>query len=145
MKKLKSKIRHALIEKNACIHNEYTQYKRINNPSSIKIAWIVFRLNLHYRILKRTNRILIKSAPYLKGAESAISPRITPDELVKLLSEYDVVSFDIFDTLILRPLAKPTDLFYILEKRLNIKCFHDLRIEAEVQARKESIKTSVGT
>ena len=52
---------------------------------------------------------------------------------------YDVISFDIFDTLLLRPFANPTDLFYIIGKRLDMPEFHKLRIEAEKRAREIAI------
>lgn len=38
--------------------------------------------------------------------------------------KYDVISFDIFDTLLLRPFIKPTDLFWYIETKYNIKGFH---------------------
>ncbi|GAA8357863.1 hypothetical protein KH0195_23590 [Helicobacter pylori] len=34
--------------------------------------------------------------------------------------KYDVISFDIFDTLLLRPFIKPTDLFLYIETKYNI-------------------------
>ncbi|GAA9898206.1 hypothetical protein VN0781_01350 [Helicobacter pylori] len=37
--------------------------------------------------------------------------------------KYDVISFDIFDTLLLRPFIKPTDLFLYIETKYNIKVF----------------------
>ena len=32
------------------------------------------------------------------------------------IDSYDIISFDIFDTLLLRPYVKPTDLFLHIEK-----------------------------
>ena len=37
--------------------------------------------------------------------------RIEPKELLNKLCEYDVVSFDVFDTLIFRPFTSPRVLF----------------------------------
>lgn len=51
-------------------------------------------------------------------------------------SKIKVVSFDIFDTLLLRPVLVPTDLFRLLENRLDIPNFHHMRIVAENEARK---------
>ncbi len=51
-------------------------------------------------------------------------------------SDYKYISFDIFDTLIKRPLYNPTDLFYMLDKKFeeiyksNIS-FHEIRISSE--------------
>lgn len=47
-----------------------------------------------------------------------------------------VVSFDIFDTLLLRPVLTPTDIFQLLENKMNISGFRQMRITAEVEARK---------
>lgn len=58
-----------------------------------------------------------------------------------LNSDYEYISFDIFDTLIKRPLYDPTDLFYFLDKkfeelnRCNIS-FRDIRMQGEASARK---------
>ena len=51
-----------------------------------------------------------------------------------------VVSFDLFDTLILRPFLKPTDLFTLLGQIHSRNDFCDLRIKAESKAR-----SSIGT
>lgn len=61
-------------------------------------------------------------------------------KLVEKLSQYDIVSFDIFDTLILRPYDKPTDLFFDLERDNGLPGFHDNRIRAERDARQLSKK-----
>lgn len=60
-------------------------------------------------------------------------------ELIKLINRNDIISFDIFDTLILRNLYKPTDLFRILnnivKKEHNISNFYEIRIESEIASR----------
>lgn len=56
--------------------------------------------------------------------------------------DYEYISFDIFDTLICRPLYNPTDLFYMLDKKFeelyktNIS-FYKIRIAAESIAREK--------
>lgn len=47
----------------------------------------------------------------------------------------DIISFDIFDTLLIRPYLRPTDLFLHLEKIYKIPFFCASRLEAEKQAR----------
>lgn len=76
--------------------------------------------------------------PYLDGAESGYFKRPEAIYFVKDLLKYDVISFDIFDTLILRPFAKPTDLFMIVGNKLNIMNFTRIRIDAEKIARDEA-------
>ena len=56
------------------------------------------------------------------------------DEFTRLLPSFDVVSFDIFDTLLLRPFLKPTDLFWKLERDEGAKGFAEDRIAGERRA-----------
>lgn len=62
--------------------------------------------------------------------------RHTVQQLTKICSEYDVVSFDIFDTLIFRYFDKPTDLFDFIELKYDLVDFKKNRIQAEKEARK---------
>ena len=57
------------------------------------------------------------------------------DKIKDKIKKHSVISFDIFDTLLLRPYAKPTDLFLHIEKSENIPFFCYLRQEAEKKAR----------
>ncbi|KZL16317.1 hypothetical protein [Pseudovibrio sp. Ad26] len=65
------------------------------------------------------------------------------DNVIKLIKDpsIDTVSFDVFDTLLDRPVLKPTDLFYIVEKKVQEHLgdinfpFCEIRIWAEQQAR----------
>lgn len=50
---------------------------------------------------------------------------------------YGYISFDIFDTLIKRNVAKPTDIFYLLEEKTGIIGFADQRMKAQIQADKK--------
>lgn len=51
------------------------------------------------------------------------------------IDSHDIISFDIFDTLLLRPYVKPTDLFFHLEHIEQIWWFRDNRVKAEQCAR----------
>lgn len=51
-------------------------------------------------------------------------------------STIKVVSFDVFDTLLLRPVLEPADTFRLMENKLDIRNFHNMRITAEAEARK---------
>jgi len=52
-----------------------------------------------------------------------------------MIDKHKVISFDIFDTLLIRPYIKPTDLFLHLEKLNNANGFKDARIKAEKEIR----------
>ncbi len=62
------------------------------------------------------------------------------ETLVNRLLDYDIISFDIFDTLILRPFTKPTDLFRVLSPKYNVVNFANYRITAERNLRKKKLK-----
>ena len=64
------------------------------------------------------------------------------DDLVSELMKYDVVSFDIFDTLIFRPFSAPTDLFYLIGNEIGLLDFKRMREEAEYTARIEKYAES---
>lgn len=125
---------------------------------------VLMRLNWHYRIKKRTSALYYPKTeekskstnskpaaaktkvsqpntgskgrlPYMKGPESELSKRMLTHHFAMRLLPYDVISFDIFDTLVLRSFSDPKDLFYIVGKRLNMPEFYDLRIEAEKKAK----------
>ena len=66
--------------------------------------------------------------------------RPSPEELVASIEDFDVISFDVFDTLIFRPYAKPTDLFYLLEYKFNCFNFQELRPYAESMSRIKTTK-----
>lgn len=80
----------------------------------------------------RSNQILIGKS--YKIYENYFSLNV--DSTEKFLEGYDIISFDIFDTLITRIVYEPDDIFNImklkLEKELQIKCdFINLRKKAE--------------
>lgn len=65
------------------------------------------------------------------------------EELKKRIDEVDVVSFDIFDTLIVRLYRKPTDLFAHLEESTGFSGFKQARVLAEQEARNDALKKDV--
>lgn len=60
------------------------------------------------------------------------------NEIIRKIEPFEYVSFDIFDTLLKRDVSEPQDVFSLVEKRLNIKGFKKIRINAEQTARKIS-------
>lgn len=73
-------------------------------------------------------------------AESAAGEEMKPF-LARIKNKIDkasVVSFDVFDTLLLRPYMNPKDLFTHLERIENMNCFANARIYAEQKARKKA-------
>lgn len=67
---------------------------------------------------------------------------------IKRCERYDLISFDIFDTLIERDVLNPTDIFNLVGKEVmqsdkEAELFKEMRIKAEIEARKESVNGEV--
>jgi HAD superfamily hydrolase (TIGR01549 family) len=67
------------------------------------------------------------------------------EKIKEQIIKHDTISFDIFDTLVLRPFLTPSDIFNLLNSTFAETCpevtvlrFYDIRIEAEQIARKNS-------
>ena len=73
----------------------------------------------------------------MKESESSVVFRETPEDLAERLAKYDVISFDVFDTLIFRPVSQPSDLFFFVGEELKYLDFCRIRMEMEQKARKE--------
>ena len=70
------------------------------------------------------------------------------NKILKKIQKYEYISFDIFDTLIIRKCGNPTNIFDLVEEEYNkknkhINNFKSVRINAEKKARKESINEEV--
>ena len=65
------------------------------------------------------------------------------DTLKQLISKAEVVSFDIFDTLIVRLYNKPTDLFLHMEISENEAGFSNARVSSELNLRAEAEKEGI--
>jgi HAD superfamily hydrolase (TIGR01549 family) len=61
--------------------------------------------------------------------------RLDKDVIINKLLKYDVISFDIFDTLVLRNVSNPVDIFKIVGYKIGIENFFTYRIKAEEEAR----------
>lgn len=62
--------------------------------------------------------------------------RESVNHFVASIVDYDIISFDIFDTLIYRKVEKPNDIFNIMSAEMGINDFVDIRKKAENFARK---------
>lgn len=60
------------------------------------------------------------------------------EDLKKQIDAHNIISFDIFDTLIIRAYDKPTDLFKHMEISKKVDNFQRLRIDAEARARQKA-------
>lgn len=132
----KKKVYDILVAKQPPIRRRYVRFKE-RGKSPLSRAVYLFRLNLSYYVLrdKSLSRFDERTKPYCKGAESALSYREPPEKFAEKLSEFKAVSFDIFDTLIYRPFARPADLFNIAGAETGLLNFAELRRTCERKAR----------
>lgn len=66
--------------------------------------------------------------------------RTSPKVFVNELCQFDVISFDVFDTLLLRPFSSPRVLFSIMEHRLGVYKFSKIRVDSEDETRADNLK-----
>ena len=93
---------------------------------SEKIQWHDPARRVANKVISKAGKVRL---PYLKGSESGIIKRPSVVRLATELLSYDVVSFDIFDTLILRPVRQPADIFRLMESKLSCPGFYNIRRE----------------
>ena len=60
------------------------------------------------------------------------------ERLSEMIDNHKIISFDIFDTLLIRPFCKPTDLFHYLEDIFNHPGYAKRRILTESKLRKRN-------
>lgn len=78
--------------------------------------------------------------------ETALYLRKNGDELRHLINSHDAISFDLFDTLVMRKVLEPLDIFKLVEERLKTKGyvfpdFHKKRRTAEICSNGGNIDT----
>lgn len=142
---MKLKFYNLLVNLQPGIRLRYHRYH--DNATGLKkyVSWLyLLWLNFAYYILRRKE---LGEVPELDFSEDKAIPTAQSESLlqrqkglsvasfVERLSGYEVVSFDIFDTLIFRPFSEPTDLFFFLGERLVRPDFKGLRREVEGRAR----------
>lgn len=132
---------------------------------------VLGKLFIHYRIKKQKERLyykeeksqvfnprqpipVVKPTPKVKSAvnisfaypeimkaESTCYNQLPPHQFVKRLLQYDVISFDVFDTLLLRSISEPKSVYTLIGERLDYLSFQRVRIRAQKEAREKCIRT----
>jgi len=144
---MKQKIYQLLVNKHIGISYRYHKFHdgsagvhRI--ASWIYLLWLNFAYSfLFFRFLgqkpetetyesRRLNIKMSESAAHRKE-----NPLLLVDAYIDKLKDYDIISFDIFDTLIFRPFALPEDVFFIIGAAFDNIDFKNLRTWAEWDAR----------
>ena len=142
---MKLRIYVLLVNRISEIRIEYQAYRnRVSGFGRIK-AWLyLFYLNIYSVLWKkkffekyRKRNCETEKALYASGSESSLHKKLAPIDFANQLMKYDVISFDVFDTLIFRFFSKPSDLFFMVGKELHYMDFERIRIEIEEKARRK--------
>jgi len=145
----RQRIYRALVNKQPGISNRYHKFRRNKKALSRVISWLyLLWLNFAYYVLfckslgripemaayeeKRLNTKRSESEEYLLR-----HPELSVEAYVEKLKNYDVISFDLFDTLIFRPLDQAADVFYLVGEQLGVLDFRNIRVMAEYEAREK--------
>lgn len=114
---------------------DHIRREAARKPRTIKSRIINFFVNCYGGSLRKREEVRLRE----KAAVWEKTKRI----FERNLKDVDVVSFDIFDTLLFRKLMKPTDIFDLMEIELRAEGFAKARVYAEQRARALSKKGEV--
>ncbi|MEI0700190.1 glycosyltransferase, partial [Brachyspira intermedia] len=111
-------------------YNKVIKYKNLNefryNQKIIPIDYIYSKM--YYQNYKVTNLLGFKIT---KKINKQINNTFNPNKLKAIIEEHSVISFDIFDTMLLRPYANPKNVFQHLEELYDAQGFSEIRANAE--------------
>lgn len=130
---MKHRLYRLLVNRVPAIRDRFVQRRP---KSRWKAAAYLLWLNLRYFFSFGRDRDGSGVILYGKGSESSLSLRQSPETFARELAQYDVVSFDVFDTLLFRPFSHPADLFYLVGMDLHYPDFRRIRMETESSLRK---------
>ena len=82
------------------------------------------------------NKVNIEKRSFANTLGSKLSNRVQVQHFANRFMNYDIISFDVYDTLVFRPFCEPADLFMLLEDELQIIDFSRIRVEAEREVRR---------
>lgn len=127
------------VSNNETIKRKY-EYFKLSNPERHKkhriCSWgYLFGLNLIYGSKKKH-----VAMPFPEGQ---FTKQISLEKYKEYAATKDVLSFDVFDTLLLRSVMHPTDVFSIIAIKTGISDFKKIRIDAEEMARNKSKNNEV--
>lgn len=143
LEKFKKIVYKWLVDNNTLVSQSFQNYLEITHVERhyCKKILKLLRLNWRYRICGQKNLDISLSKLHLP--EFSVEKRIEIKKILEQMERVDIVSFDIFDTLIFRAVEKPKDVFKLLEAKWHIFGFKKLREEAEQRARKKGEEITI--
>lgn len=133
-----------LVNRVPAIQREYWRRRKLHTKPAERVLdwcallWMNLAWSVGYRSWAADELHPDDKRLLAREAESRLHPKVPPEAYAKKLAAYDVVSFDVFDTLLLRPFERPADLFHLVGAQLGYLDFARLRAEAEGKARRRA-------
>ncbi len=139
---MKQRIYRALVDRTPGIRDRYLSLRRRRKrlTALAYLLWLNIRYSLFLdRRLEEPERFPAYEEKRLReeGSESSLSYREPPEVFAEKLAAADVISFDVFDTLLFRPFSHPADVFFLVGMELRYPDFRRIRMEAEESARRK--------
>lgn len=140
---MKQRIYRLLVNRIPGIRDRYLNFRQLKGnrwTALLYLLWLNIRYYLFFcRSLKQPKRFPIyeEKTLYFAASESSLWKRESPETFAEKLMQADVISFDVFDTLIFRPFSHPTDMFYLVGMKLRYPDFKRIRVEIEDRVRKK--------
>ena len=135
-----------LVNRIPAIREKYLNYRNTHPNKNRVISWIyllLLNISIRMKMFFGKGRYIEESDSIkIIDCESSISFLGSPEKYVKQLLDADIISFDVFDTLILRRISSPTDLFYLIQRSLDYIDFKRIRTDIENQLRYERNKAT---
>lgn len=143
IKKYKRIVYEALVDNNALISQAFSEYLQSLNTEGLYLKKLlkIIELNWKFRVCRKKS--LDEDIKRLSFPEYKTEKRLSVDEIISRVEGADIVSFDVFDTLILRYVEKPTDVFKIIESENHIFEFAKNREAAEKIAHEQKKEVSI--
>lgn len=132
-----NKIRDYLLAQKYLLDDYNTYLKKQTNRS---LRYAVLCMLIFYHVILRKKNLLFDKVKKITKLETTITRRESIEQVIAKFLKYDIISFDIFDTLIFRPFENPTDSFYLLEAEYDFLSFSRYRRDSEEEARKNTDK-----
>lgn len=137
----KRKVYAHLVDNHAYVSRDYMRYldRHPAYGNYLGKAVQIARLNWKYRVCRRGMQEKLSDF-IMPESEKTVLP--DADTFAGQLMKYEVISFDVFDTLLFRAVERPTDVFRLLEAEWEIMGFAKMREEAEQRARMGRIEVT---
>ena len=134
---MKIQIYNALVNRHTGICNRYHKYcSRFGKKHKLRSYGYLIYLNISYYVFQCKYLDVPEDAQVYEEkkllyscseSEYANNARYKLEEYMKRIAAYDIISFDIFDTLIFRPFSEPTDIFYFVSYQFYFSCINQLK------------------